>query len=189
MCWVYSPNIQGRHARWLQTIFEYTMIPTVGCLISRDEWQSSLLWRNSVIWMEATNRSESQDRHLLPNWHWDKSPETEMSVMNVITSYHCHSELFARWAKAVIIIKKETKINKCRFVYSKVCRYKNPSLWCTQVHSSSLKFRRITYYIRDSIDQSKTSFLVSSVSLSSCDVSSSIQWLLCCEVSECGNKY
>ena len=54
----------------------------------------------------------------------------------------------------------------------------------------ALKFTQDqTDYIRDSIDQSKTSFLVSSVSLSSFDVSSSIQWLLCCEVSECGNKY
>ena len=148
MCWVYSPNIQGRHARWLQTIFEYTMIPTVGCLISRDEWQSSLLWRNSVIWMEATNRSASQDCHLLPNWHWDKSPETEMSVMNVITSYHCHSELFARWAKAVIIIKKETKIiklHRCTEFSLKVINWKYAdtktqafdALKFTKVHSSS----------------------------------------------------
>ena len=182
MCWVYSPNIQGRHARWLQTIFEYTMIPTVGCLISRDEWQSSLLWRNSVIWMEATNRSESQDRHLLPNWHWDKSPETEMSVMNVITSHITVSlNCLPGEQKLWLSSKRKRKLLNVGLCAQKYADTK------TQAFDALTQVQ--TDYIRDSIDQSKTSFLVSSVSLSSCDVSSSIQWLLCCEVNECGNKY
>ena len=63
----YSPNtLTGRHAGWLQIILEYTMIPSVGCLISRDEWQSSLLWRNSVIWM-ATNKSRMKSVRSRPS--------------------------------------------------------------------------------------------------------------------------
>ena len=154
MCWVYSPNIQGRHARWLQTIFEYTMIPTVGCLISRDEWQSSLLWRNSVIWMEATNRSESQDRHLLPNWHWDKSPETEMSVMNVITSHISVSlNCLPGEQKLRLSSKRKRKLLSVGLCAQSTQIQKHKPL----MHSSSLKFRRITLEIQ-SINQRQASW-------------------------------
>lgn len=127
------------------------------------ETQSSEWRQTNLGWSQS---GAGPVRHLLPNWHWDKSPGTEIKWMS---SHHCHSKLFARWAKAAIIIKKETEIYlyfaiKIKFsIYIRffsdvliVCKFKNTSFWCTQVQ---------TDYIKDwmYINQS----LVSSVSISS----------------------